>query len=431
MRDLDRRIVAIAVPAFAALVTEPLMLAADTIVVGHLGTVPLAGLAVASTVLGTVVGLCIFLAYGTTATVARLQGAGDVAGARREGVSGVWLAIGLGTVLGGLLAVLARPLTTALSSSDAVAAAAFDYLVVSAAGVPAMLVVLAATGALRGTMDLRTPLVVAVVANLGNVVLNVVLVYGLDLGITGAALGTVIAQWGAALWLGGVVLRDALRTGASVRPHGAGVLRAGLDGVPLLVRTATLRASLVLATAIAATLGDSALAAHQIATTIVTLLAFVLDSLAIAGQTLTGTSLGEGDADGTRSVVARLMAWGAGAGVVAAVLLAVTAVLLPPLFTPDAAVQDALLPVLVVVAVIQPLSGVVFVLDGILIGAGDGRYLAWAGLVVLAVYAPLALVLGRTGLVGLWCAYGGFIAARLAVLHLRQRGDRWMVLGAR
>lgn len=431
MRETDRRIVAIAVPAFAALVTEPLMLLADTVVVGHLGTVPLAGLAVASTVLGTVVGLCIFLAYGTTATVARLQGSGDVAGARREGVSGVWLAAGLGVVLGGLLAVLADPLTSALASSSEVADAAHEYLVVSAAGVPAMLVVLAATGALRGTMDLRTPLLVAVVANLGNVVLNVWLVYGLDLGIGGAALGTVLAQWGAALWLGAVVLRDALAAGAPVRPHGAGVLRAGLDGVPLLVRTATLRASLVLATAVAATLGDAALAAHQIAATVVTLLAFVLDSLAIAGQTMTGTSLGEGDAPGTRSIVARLMAWGAGAGVVAALLLAATAVLLPPLFTSDARVQDALLPALLVVALVQPLSGVVFVLDGILIGAGDGTYLAWAGLVVLAVYAPLAVLLGRTGLVGLWCAYGGFIAARLLVLHLRQRGDRWMVLGAR
>ncbi len=431
MRDVDRRIVAIAVPAFAALVTEPLMLLADTAVVGHLGTVPLAGLAVASTVLGTVVGLCIFLAYGTTATVARLQGAGDVAGARREGVSGVWLAVGLGAVLGAMLAALARPLSDALSSSASVADASFDYLVVSAAGVPAMLVVLAATGALRGTMDLRTPLMVAVVANLGNVVLNVTLVYGLDLGIGGAALGTVLAQWGAALWLGGVVLRDALRAGASVRPHGAGVLRAALDGVPLLVRTATLRASLVLATAVAATLGDAALAAHQIAATVVTLLAFVLDSLAIAGQTMTGTSLGEGDATGTRGLVARLMAWGAGAGLVAAVLLAATAALVPPLFTSDTAVQDALVPALLVVAVVQPLSGIVFVLDGILIGAGDGRYLAWAGLLVLAVYAPLALLLGRTGLVGLWTAYGGFIAARLVVLHLRQRGDRWMVLGAR
>jgi Na+-driven multidrug efflux pump len=165
---------------------------------------------------------------------------------------------------------------------------------------------------------------------------------------------------------------------------------------------------------------------------VVTFLAFGLDAIAIAGQALTGRTLGAGDAAGTRALTRRMVAWGIGTGLVAAVVLAAGSPLLARLFSPDPSVQDALVPALLVVALIQPLSGVVFVLDGVLIGAGDGTYLAWAGLAVLAVYAPFALAVGalNASFTWLWVAYGAFIAARLVTLWLRQRGDRWMILGA-
>ena len=430
--DLDRRILAVAAPAFVALVTEPLMLLADTAIIGHLGTTELGGLAAASVALTTVVGLCVFLAYGSTAAVARRHGAGREAEAYGLAVGGLWLALGLGIALGIGTATASGAVSRALSSSAAVAEQADRYLVISAAAVPAMLVVLAATGSLRGVLDLRTPLVVAAVANVLNVVLNFVLVYGFGLGIGGAATGTVFAQWVAAIWLGVVVVRRATAARASVRPQVGAIMQAGRDGIPLLVRTATLRASLVLATAVAAQLGDVPLAAQQVATSVVTFLAFGLDAIAIAGQALTGRTLGAGDAPGTRALTRRMVAWGIGTGLVAAVVLAASSPLLARLFTPDSAVQDALVPALLVVALIQPLSGVVFVLDGVLIGAGDGTYLAWAGLVVLAVYAPCALAVGvlDVSFTWLWVAYGAFIAARLVTLWLRQRGDRWMVLGA-
>src|SRR5688572_1018424 len=430
--DLDRRILAVAAPAFVALVTEPLMLLADTAIIGHLGTTELGGLAAASVVLTTVVGLCVFLAYGSTAAVARRHGAGREAEAYGLAVGGLWLALGLGVVLGIGTAATSGAVTGLLSSSATVAEQADRYLLISASAVPAMLVVLAATGALRGVLDLRTPLVVAAVANVLNVVLNVVLVYGFGLGIGGAATGTVIAQWVAAIWLGVVVVRRATAARASVRPQVGAIVQAGRDGVPLLVRTATLRASLVLATAVAADLGDVPLAAQQVATSVVTFLAFGLDAIAIAGQALTGRTLGAGDAAGTRALTRRMVAWGIGTGLVAAVVLAAGSPLLSRMFSPDPAVQDALVPALLVVALIQPLSGVVFVLDGVLIGAGDGPYLAWAGLAVLAVYAPFALAVGAldASFTWLWVAYGAFIAARLVTLWLRQRGDRWMVLGA-
>lgn len=428
----DRAIFALAVPAFAALISEPLMLLADTAIIGHLGTVELAGLAVASTVLGTIVGLCIFLAYGSTAAVARHHGAGDNRGALALGLSGLWLSVGLGVTLAALTALLAGPVTRSLASSAAVADQAHTYLLISTLGIPAMLVVLAATGALRGVLDMRTPLIVMIAANVLNVLLNLGLVYGAGWGIAGAATGTVIAQWFAAAWLAGNVLRKAKTAESPVRPIVGEIVSAARNGVPLVIRTITLRASLLIATAVAATQGDSPLAAHQIAVTIVTLLAFALDAIAIAGQALTGRSLGAADPVRTRQLTRRMIGWGAACGTFAALLLLAFHTVIPRLFSPDAQVQSVLIPVLVVIAVIQPLSGVVFVLDGVLIGAGDGAFLAWAGLVVLAVYAPLALVVQRSdaGLTWLWIAYGGFIAARLVTLYARQRGDKWMVLGA-
>ena len=426
----DRQIFRIAVPAFFALVSEPLMVLADTAIVGHLGTTALAGLAIAATVLTAVVGLCVFLAYGSTAAVARSHGAGAEAEAHTIAVSGLWLAVGLGLGLAVAVAAAARPLTGWIASSPAVAAQAHIYLAITAAALPAILLALAATGALRGELDLRTPLIVTVVANLVNVGLNVVLVYGLNLGIAGSALGTSLAQWAAALWLAAIVTVRARRAGASARPHPEAILSAARDGGPLFARTVTLRIALLLPTILAARLGDASLAAHQVAMAVVTFIAFGLDAIAIAGQTLTGRTLGAGDAAGTRQLSRRMMGWGVVTGVVAGTILAAASPLVVRAFTTDVEVRSTLLPALLVIAFIQPISGVVFVLDGLLIGAGDGRYLAWAGVVTLAVYTPVALWLSHWGFTWLWVAYAAFMLARLVTLGLRERSDHWLVLGA-
>lgn len=427
---VDRQIFRIAVPALFALISEPLMVLADTAIVGHLGTTPLAGLAIASTILNTLVGLCIFLAYGSTAAVARHHGAGSAREAHTLAVSAVWLALALGAILTVLVVATAGPLTAGLASSPSVAGQAHVYLGITAAALPAMLLALAATGALRGELDLRTPLIVAIVANVLNIALNLVLVYGAGLGIAGSALGTALAQWGAALWLAVIVARRARHSGASLGPHPGAVLSAARDGVPLFTRTATLRIALLLPTVAAARLGDAALAAHQVAMAVVTFIAYGLDAIAIAGQTLTGRTLGAGDAAGTRRLARRMMGWGAITGMMAGLGLVATSPLIAQAFSPDPPVRATVLPALLVIAAIQPVSGIVFVLDGLLIGAGDGRYLALAGLVTLAVYTPLVLVLGAWGFTWLWVAYAGFMIARLITLGLRERSDGWLVLGA-
>lgn len=437
--SLDREILRLAVPAFLALVAEPVFLLSDAAIVGHLGTPELAGLGIAGAVLTTVVGLCVFLAYGTTASVARKIGAGDVRGALEQGADGIWLAVLIGAVATLVGVPLSGPLVDLFGASPEVSGLATTYLRLAFLGVVPLLVMLAGTGILRGLQDTRTPLVVAVVGNVANIVLNLLLVYGLDLGIAGSALGSDLAQLGSAVALVAVVARGARREGASLRPRLAGVRRAAHAGVALVVRTLTLRASLLVMTYASASLGAPSVAAHQLAITVWTFLAFTLDAVAIAAQALTGRSLGAGDLSGTRAITDRMLRWGVWGGVATGLGLAVVAPVLGGLFTEDPVVRSLLWPVLLVAAAFQPVAGVVFVLDGVLIGAGDGRYLAWGGVVVLAVFAPLVwLTLAVTasapatvGLSWLWVAFGvGFMATRAVVLLHRARGTRWLVAGA-
>jgi putative MATE family efflux protein len=428
----DREIVALAVPAFGALVAEPLFLMADTAIVGHLGTAQLAGLGVASALLMTAVSVFVFLAYATTAAVARRVGAGDLQAAIRQGMDGIWLALLLGAAVVAVALPTAPHLVDLFGASDAAAPYATTYLRISVLGIPAMLVVLAATGVLRGLQDTKTPLYVAIAGFIANGALNVGLVYGADLGIAGSAWGTVIAQCGMAAVYLAVVLRGARKHSASLRPDAAGIRASAQAGVPLLVRTLSLRAILMIATAIAARLGDADIAAHQIILSLWSLLAFALDAIAIAGQAIIGRYLGAGDAQGARDACRRMVEWGIAVGVVLGALVVITRPAFLPLFTSDPAVKDVALPALIIVALSQPISGIVFVLDGVLMGAGDGPYLAWAMLLTLAIFTPVALlvpVLGG-GLTALWATMTLMMTVRMLTLWLRARSGRWIVTGA-
>ncbi|MEV0480572.1 MATE family efflux transporter [Streptomyces sp. NPDC050508] len=431
-RQHDREIVMLAVPAFGALVAEPLFVMADSAIVGHLGTAQLAGLGVASALLTTAVSVFVFLAYATTAAVARRVGAGDLQAAIRQGMDGIWLALLIGATVIAVVLPSAPALVDLFGTSDTAAPYATTYLRISSIGIPAMLVVLAATGVLRGLQNTKTPLYVAISGFVANGALNVGLVYGADLGIAGSAWGTVIAQWGMAAVYLVVVVRGARRHGASLRPDTAGIRASAQAGAPLLVRTLSLRAILLIATAVAARLGDADIAAHQIILSLWSLLAMALDAIAIAGQAIIGRYLGADDPQGARAACRRMVQWGIAVGVVLGLLVIVSRPLFLPLFTSDSTVKDTALPALIMVALSQPICGVVFVLDGVLMGAGDGPYLAGAMLVTLAVFAPLALLVPTfgAGLTALWGAMTLMMTVRMLTLLLRARSGRWLVTGA-
>lgn len=436
-RPVDRDILRLAVPALGSLIAEPIFLLADSAMVGHLGVAPLAGLGIASAVLQTIVGLMVFLAYATTPAVARRLGAGDERGAVAAGVDGVWLALGIGVVLA-VAGWFASPVLVGLFAASAdVTAQAGRYLQLSMLGLPAMLLVFAATGLLRGLQDTRTPLVVAVGGFAVNIALNYLFIYLLGWGIAGSALGTVVAQWAMVAVYAVIVARHARRVGAPLLPHHAGIGRSARAGGWLLLRTASLRAAILLAVFAATRLGPDELAAFQVTMTVFSTLAFALDALAIAAQALVGKGLGAGDAEGVRAVLRRCLEWGVGAGV----LLGVVTVALSPfaagLFTTDPTVATLLAPALAIIGIGAPLGGYVFVLDGVLIGAGDARYLALTGLLNVAAFAPMAgavLLWGghdASGLAWLAAAFAfGYLGARAVTLGLRARGRVWMRVGA-
>ncbi|GAA3993278.1 MATE family efflux transporter [Thermobifida alba] len=433
----DSEIFRLAVPTFFALVSEPLFLLTDSAVVGGLGTEALGGLGVAGQILLTFANLCIFLAYGTTAAVSRRFGAGQIALGLRHGIDGLWLAVLIAAVAVAAGWPLSPLLVEALGASPAVAPYALTYLRISLFSLPGLLIIMAGTGVLRGLQNARVPLAVSVGANLANIVLCVLFVWGLGWGIAGSAWSTVAAQNGGAAVYLAVVVRAARRHGVSFAPTLSGLRDAAASGFALFVRTVSLRVVLVVTTAVAARLGDPEIAAHQVVSQLWSLLVFALDAIAIAGQSIIGRYLGASDVPGARETTRRMVEWGVMTGAVFTVLvLAVRPWAWIP-FTDDPEVRALITAALLVVALLQPLSGVVMVLDGILMGAGDQRYLAWASLWTMLVFLPCAALVpvlaspgSVTGLVLLWSAFGVWMLARGVTLGVRAAGTAWLVTGA-
>jgi putative MATE family efflux protein len=428
----DREIWRLALPAFGALVAEPLYVLADTAIVGRLGTRQLGGLAIAGTVLTSAFGVFNFLAYGTTAAVARRIGARDDRAAAEHGVAGIWLALGLGVSLTVAGLALAPWIVDVMGASARTHAYALTYLRIGLLGAPVMLLALACTGYLRGLQDTRTPLVIAVVANLFNLALEVLFVYGFHWGVAGSAWGTVIAQISAAIAYLVIVAGRVRRAEASARLNRAYVRAAAVVGGHLTVRTGSLLAVFVTTTAIASRIGDVEVAAHQIAWQLWYFLALALDAIAIAAQAIVGRNLGAADPEATRRSSRRMLEWGVVTGIGAGLFVLAVQPLLALVFTDDPAVRHELLGVLWAVALMQPLTAIVFVLDGILIGAGDSRYLAYAMVAASAAFFPVALLVlvTHSGLLALWGALYVFILARLIGMGRRYRSDAWLVTGA-
>jgi putative MATE family efflux protein len=426
----DREIFALALPALGALAAEPLYLLADTAMVGHLGTEQLAALAIAATLLSGAFTLFNFLTYGTTAQVARLSGAAEHGQAGSLAAQALWLASGIGVVLTATLAALAAPLVDLMGADGHTGELAVLYLRIGSLGLPFALIALAGQGFLRGVSDLRTPLVIVVVANLANVLLNLLFIYVFDWGLAGSAWATVVAQLG----MGGAFVAALLRAPAeSRRPSPAAMRPLARIGGEIFVRTTALYASFLVAGAVLARVGTDSLAAHQVAFQLFVFLALVLDAVAIAGQVIVGRSLGAGDADGAYRAAKRMIELSVVAGALfALVMLALTDVL-PRAFTSDADVIDELHKIWPLFALMQPANGAVFALDGILIGAGDTRFLMWGMLAsAVGVFVPIALaaLAFDWGIVGVWCGLVGLIVARLTTCGWRFRGRRWAIVGA-
>jgi putative MATE family efflux protein len=419
-------VLALAAPALVVLAAEPLYLLVDTGVVGNLGTVALGGLAVGGGLLAWAAALLNFLAYGTTARAARRAGAGDRAGAVAEGVQATWLALALGLGVLVVFQLLAGPLTRVLAGgAGPVADAGEGWLRIAGLGAPLLLVSLAGNGWLRGVQELRRPMHYVLAGSLASLALCPLLVYPAGLGLAGSAVANVAGQ----ALTAALFVRALLREGVPWRPRAAALRAQLVIGRDLLLRAAVLQLSFLVATGVVARAGTAELGAHQIAVQLFFFLALVLDAYAIAAQTLVGQALGAGRPGDARATARRVTGWGLGSGLLVAGLLLAVRPVLPGLFTDDPTVLAETGVAWWFLAGMQPLAGVVFALDGVLMGAGDVAYLrtvtVGAALVGFLPLSLLAVPLGW-GLAGVWTGLTLFIALRLVAVVVRVAGDRWL-----
>lgn len=428
-----RRILGIAVPTLGVLVAEPVYLLWDMAVVGRLGALALAGLAVGGLILAQVSSQLTFLSYGTTARAARRHGAGDERGAVIEGVQASWIAVGVGLAILVVIEACAGPVSRAISGGADIAGEALPWLRIALFGVPLILLSMAGNGWLRGVQQTRRPLLY-VIAGLGlSAVLCPLLVHGL-LGAPRLELaGSAIANLAGQSVTGGLFVRALLRSQVSLAPHIA-IMKAQLVlGRDLIVRSLGFQACFVSAAAVAARFGAASVAAHQLVLQLWNFLALTLDSLAIAAQTLVGAALGAGNARGAQGLARRITGWSTMFAVVLAVVFAGGYSIVPQLFTNDPAVLDRAHVVWWFFVGIIPIAGVVFALDGVLLGAGDAAFLrnATLGAALLGFLPAIWLSLAYDwGIAGIWSGLVGFMVLRLAAVSWRALSGRWARVGA-
>ena len=432
---IGRRLWSIALPVLPVLSAEPVYLLVDGIVVGRRGADALAALGVGALVLLVLGTQMNFLSYGTTARSARLHGAGRRAEAVAEGVQATWIALAVGALVVAVVSALMGPLTRALAADAEVAAGAAEWLRVAVWGIPCILVASAGHGWMRGVQRLRTPLVLVAVGIGVSTVGCVVLVPGLgpapEMGLVGSAWSNLAGQL---LMAGGFLTALVLEHTGSLRPRRAVIVSQLRMGVDLVIRTASFQITFAVATTAAAAAGVNSLAAHHLAQQLWSLYSLVLDSVAIAAQSLVGAALGAGLAAHGRALARAVVVWSLGLGVALALLTVLFREPLATLLAGDAGVADRLVVALIGMAVVVLPAAVVFGLDGVLLGAGDAAYLRTSTVTAaLCGFLPVLLATRHFGwgLTGIWWGMGVFVGMRLVAVGLRVRGDRWVVLGAR
>lgn len=447
-RELDRQILALALPALGGLVASPIFVMIDSSMVGHLGADPLAALSLASSILTTAVGLFVFLTYATTATTARHFGAGRRREGLKAGLDGIWLAALIGVAVAGVAMLFAPQIVAAMGAKASVATNAVAYLRMVLPGLPGMLVVLAATGTLRGLLDTRTPFIVALVGAVLNTLLNAFFLYVVGLGVAGSGLGTALAELSMGAALVAPIARAAHAEQVSLRPRLDGLRASMGEGLGLFVRNISLRVAILSTVWAATALGATALASYQVVNALWGVCSFGLDALAIAAQALIGQALGRaaearrrGDEaalaqedEAISRILRRCMGWTLGVGVAVGLVVAGGAKWLPWFFTSDAPVRELAFWPLLAMAASLPLVAVAFLYDGILMGAGDGRYLAVAGVINLVPYLPAILLLvnaheglsNNAALMLLWGAFAFiFMGMRALTTGWRIHTDAW------
>lgn len=435
--SIAKQLALLAIPTFGQLVAEPAFILVDTAIIGHVSDSALAGLSLGSTVVLTAVGICVFLAYSTTSQVARLLGAGRKREGLQVGMNSIWLSLLIGIILAVVLFVFAEPICFALGGRGSDLEQATIYTRAVVIGVPGMLLVYATNGIFRGLQKVNITLIAAVSGAVLNIVLDILFVIGFGWGIAGSGVATLIAQWFMGLFLVIPAIRWALRDGAHLRPQLSGIAAAGSDGFPLFVRTLALRAAIVATVVAAAFMGTEVLAGYQVVNALWNFAVNILDSVAIAGQALVGAKLGAKDMPGARVLTKATARAGALMGLIVGVSFVALAFFAGSAFSPNADIRSIVTAGMLVSGITMPMQGWMWALDGILIGAGDFRYLAVTLLLAAGAYMLVlcCICFGVAPLlesvfwkaIALWIAFDIVLMGGRALANgLRIRKDIWM-----
>lgn len=433
--QLDKDIFRFSVPTLGALVAEPVMLMCDTAMVGRLGITALAGVGVSSTVLNTCVGLFIFLAYAASPHIAQHVARNNITSALNSGVNGLWLSLGIGSLVMMLGYSTSSYVVHWFTKDPATAAVALSYLDISFLGLIPILVSTAATGILRGLSDTVTPLKVMGIGCGCNVALNYLLIYPCGFGVVGSALGTVIAQWGMAIFFVWKILQHCRGHQVALRPGKEGLSVFGTQGGWLFLRSLVMRIGLLIIMRIAASTGTIGLASVHIQMTLLSLYSLTMDSLAIAAQLLMGKARGTYSNPNSypitgpmKRIISRLTLWSFILGIVCSLILSLISPFIGKLFSNNSTVISYTLWLTLLSALTAPLAAYVFTTDGIAMGLQDNKYLSLASIFNVAVLC-VWLIVGQhmtqhasllTQALTVWSGWSiAFLGARALTLRLR------------
>jgi putative MATE family efflux protein len=429
----NNRILRLSLSALVVLIAEPLYLMLDLAVVGRLGGTDLAALGVGVLVLGVVSTQLTFLSYGTTARAAQKFGSGDRAGAVFEGMQATWIALGVGGAIVAVVQLGAPWILSALTGGGSVAQEATSWLRIAVCGVPLILLSMSGNGWMRGVQDTRRP-IVYVVTGLGvSAILCPLLVHGLlgapEMGLEGSAVANVVGQTIAGILFVARVFAECAREHLpSRKPQWSVIVAQLVLGRDLIVRSLSFQICFLSAAAVASRFGVAAVASHQLVLQLWNFVALLLDSFAIAAQALVGAALGAGAAPAAWRVTRRVTQWSVGVSILLAVLFALGTSLVPRIFTSDPDVLDAVSTPWWFFVAMLPIAGVVFALDGVLLGSADAAFLRNATLAsALIGFFPLIWLslIFDWGLAGIWSGLVVFMALRLVTVVWRVRGGQW------
>jgi putative MATE family efflux protein len=429
-------ILRLAIPAMLAIASEPVFILADTAMIGRLGVEPLAARAIGSALIGGIYWIFAFLIFGTTTLVGYHRGTGETEVCGEICVHAIFLAA-IGGMTVAVLGILFAPqLYLWMGAGPDVLREGAAYFRIRIAGTPFTFLLFACVGFLRGIQDTRTPMLIAFAVNGLNVVLDYLLIYGAlgfpALGLKGAAVAMLVSQILAGGICLGILFFSSYTTQYRLtrwRLDTRRLLSLSRIGHDLAVRTGALRFSLVFATGAVARMGTAVLSSHEIALQLFLLSSDTIDGIAVAGQTLAAKHLGENRPDTAYRMGKTLILCGCIAGLIFGVAYFLLKPSLIALFTRSPEVVRILgVAIFVLLALFQPVNGVVFASDGFLLGVHDTRYLMWAMLIgALGIFVPIAWLSLHFGwgLLGVWIGLSLLMAWRLATNLYRFFSKRW------